>query len=176
MRRLLFFPEHTQQKCPKNKYIPLCNQHDVNFPNMWKSSQLNPLSLLFPPQFSSELVLCRPAATMSRSQAPRSKFWTGIVLEQSPRSRQIYCTWRLIRAEMGKARCPWNVFIRLESERCACQQRNAMNWMECTGELRYSPCKNIVCQYSLAKSDEAWMCLKVLKISQSVRELRLWSL
>ena len=26
-----FFSEHTQQKCQK---IPLCNQHDVSFPNM----------------------------------------------------------------------------------------------------------------------------------------------
>ena len=25
------FSEHTQQKCQK---IPLCNQHDVSFPNM----------------------------------------------------------------------------------------------------------------------------------------------
>ena len=49
------------------KKIPLCNQHDVSFPKMWKSNQLNPLSLLFS-QFSSELLLCRPAGTVSRSQ------------------------------------------------------------------------------------------------------------
>ena len=61
---VVFFSEHTQQKCQK---IPLCNQHDVSFSKMCKSNQLNPLSLLFS-QFSSELVLCRPAATVSRSQ------------------------------------------------------------------------------------------------------------
>ena len=57
----------------KNKQKTLCNQHNVSFPKMWKSNQINPLSLLFS-QFSSELIQCQPAATVSRCQS--SKHWT----------------------------------------------------------------------------------------------------
>ena len=66
------------------------------------------------------------------------EFWTGILLQHSVQSTRVYC----MRQGPDGKKCValWNFSFVLESGKCGCQLRNAMNGMGCTGEGQTSTC------------------------------------